>query len=85
MLSPCCLCVSPGIEMPDTWYVRHATWDNCNGILHKSLPSVCVFVSLLGNGSVKKRYRRNEYTRHNRRIVGRIVFYAVSVMSKESM
>jgi hypothetical protein len=32
----------------------------------------------------KKRYRGNEYTRGNRRIVGRVVFYAIRVVSKES-
>jgi hypothetical protein len=31
----------------------------------------------------QKRYRGNEYTRNNKRIVGRVVSYAVSVVSKE--
>jgi hypothetical protein len=31
-----------------------------------------------------KRYRGNEYIRNNRRIVGRVVFYAVRVVSKKS-
>jgi hypothetical protein len=31
----------------------------------------------------QKRYGGNEYTRNNRRIVGRVVFYAVRVESKE--
>jgi hypothetical protein len=42
----------------ETYYVYHGTWVHLNGVLHKSLPSVCVSVcvsllSLLGNGSVK--------------------------------
>jgi hypothetical protein len=46
--------------------------------------SVCVSRILLGNGSAKKRNGGNEYTRNNRRIVGRVVFSAVHVVSKES-
>jgi hypothetical protein len=46
---------------------------------------MCIPLSLLGNGSVKKkRYRGNEYTSNNRRIVGPVVFYDVRVLSKES-
>jgi hypothetical protein len=44
---------------------------------------MCIPLSELGNGSVKC-YRGNEYTPNNRRIVGRVVFYAVCVVSKES-
>jgi hypothetical protein len=75
----------------ETWYIYHGTWSHLNCILHKSFPSVCVSVrvcvSLLsfpGNGSVKKRYRCNEYTRKNWEIVEGTVFYAVRVVSKES-
>jgi hypothetical protein len=25
-----------------TWYVYHGTWTHLNGVLHKSLPSVCM-------------------------------------------
>jgi hypothetical protein len=48
--------------------------------INPSHQSVCLFVcplSLLGNGSVKKRYRDNEYTRSNKRIVGGVVSYAI--------
>jgi hypothetical protein len=46
--------------------------------------SVCVFpLLLLGNGSLNM-FRCNEYTRSNRKIVGRVIFYAVHVVSKES-
>jgi hypothetical protein len=35
----------------ETWYVCRDTWAHLNGVLHKSLPPVCVSVcvSLLGN------------------------------------
>jgi hypothetical protein len=39
-------------------------------------------LSLLGNGLVK-RYRGNDCTRNNRRIVGRVVCYAARVVSNE--
>jgi hypothetical protein len=53
-----------------------------NGVLHESLPSVCLSVcifllSLQSNGSVKTFPRQ-------RRIVGTVVLYAVPVVSKES-
>jgi hypothetical protein len=44
---------------------------------------MCIPLSLLGNGWVKS-YCGNEYTRNNRRIVGRVVFYAVRVILKEN-
>jgi hypothetical protein len=67
MRSPCSLClrISP---LPltfeclnqslQTWFVYLGTWAHHNGVLHKSLPSVCVSVCmallpLLGKGSVK--------------------------------
>jgi hypothetical protein len=37
---------------------------------------------LLGNGSVEL-YRGNEYTRNNRRIVGRVVFNVARVVSRK--
>jgi hypothetical protein len=87
MQSPCNLCVyvSP-LSTFENWYVYHGSWAHLNGVLHKSLPSVCVCISLslLGNGSVKKSCRHNKYTRRNRRIFGLIVFYAVPDISKES-
>jgi hypothetical protein len=41
-----------------TWYVYRGTWVHLNGVLHKSLPSVCVsvcvsYLLLLNKGSVK--------------------------------
>jgi hypothetical protein len=55
MLSP--LCVHPR-QLLNAWTKYYDTWAHLNGILHKSLPSVCVSVcvsllSLIGNGSVK--------------------------------
>jgi hypothetical protein len=45
---------------------------------------MCNPLSLLGNGSIKKRHGSNEYSCSNRRVVGRAVFYAVHVVSKEA-
>jgi hypothetical protein len=67
MRSPCCLCLwnNPiNFWMPESifmklgMYIYHGTWAHLNGVLHKSLPSVCASIcisllSLLGNGSVK--------------------------------
>jgi hypothetical protein len=48
--------------------------------------SLCVCMCmLLGNGWVKKHYSGNLYTSNNRRIVGRVVFYAAYVVSMESL
>jgi hypothetical protein len=56
-----CLSVNPTLLrtiLYETWYVYHDTSAHLNGVLHKSLPSVCVSVcvsllSLLGKSSVK--------------------------------
>jgi hypothetical protein len=64
MRSPCCLCIPPYQRLNawtnfyETWYVYHGTWAQLNGVLHKSLPPVCVslcvsLISLLGKCSVK--------------------------------
>jgi hypothetical protein len=78
-------------------YVYHGNWAHLNGILHKSFPSLCVsLLSLLCNGLVKSippfgaRQRfgihvRMEMIACNRRIVGHVIFYAVRVLSKESL
>jgi hypothetical protein len=49
MRSPCRLFVCPPYKrlngwtnLYETWYVYHGTWAHLNGILHKSIPSVCV-------------------------------------------
>jgi hypothetical protein len=62
MRSPSCLCacVSPyqllnsWTNLDETWYVCHGTYTHLNGVLHKSLPSVCVSVcvSLVGTRSI---------------------------------
>jgi hypothetical protein len=74
-------------SLHETWYAYHGTWAHVNGILHKSHPSVCVYMCiplpLLGNGQAK-RYRGNEYTRNNKIIVVRVVCYALRFVSKES-
>jgi hypothetical protein len=41
---------------------------------------MCIPLSLLGNGSVKKKYRGNEYARNNRGIAERVVFYTARVV-----
>jgi hypothetical protein len=55
MRSPCCLCVyvSPPHQLLnawtnlyETWYVNHGTSAHLNGVLHKSLPSICVPVCI---------------------------------------
>jgi hypothetical protein len=60
-----CACESPPppstlnawTSLYETWYAYHGNWAHLNGVLHKSLPSVCVssclsILSLQGNGSV---------------------------------
>jgi hypothetical protein len=53
--SPSCLCVCLSLYPPyqilnawtnlyETWYVYHGTWAHFNGVLHKSLQSVCVSI-----------------------------------------
>lgn len=41
-------------------------------------------LSLLGNGSIKKLYRSNEYTRKDIRILGCVVCYEVRVVSRKA-
>jgi hypothetical protein len=77
MRSPCWLCVCDSSLLPfeflndfyETWHVYHDTWVHLNGVLRKSLSSVCVSMcinpivagqssvkiplSLAGNGSVE--------------------------------
>jgi hypothetical protein len=89
-----CLCVphyqllNAWTNLYETWYLYHGTWAYLNGVLHKSLPSVCMYIwyptTVAGQRLGKKCYRGNEYTRNNRRLVRRVVFYAVHVVSKES-
>jgi hypothetical protein len=51
MRSPCWVSVYPSYQLLngwtnlyETWYVYHGTWVHLNGVLHKSLPSVCVSI-----------------------------------------
>jgi hypothetical protein len=65
-LNPGCVSVYPlphqllnaWTNLCETWYVYHCTWAHLKGLLHKSVPSVCVpvcvsLLSLLDNCSVK--------------------------------
>jgi hypothetical protein len=55
--------------------------------INTSHQSVCLYVyrSMVARQRLsKKRYRGNEYTHNNRRIVGDVDIYAVRVVSKES-
>jgi hypothetical protein len=72
----------------ETWCVYHGTWAHLNGVLHKSLPSVCVSVcislpSLQGKGSVKcipsfiVRQQLGKHIPWQRGIVRGIGFYTV--------
>jgi hypothetical protein len=86
---PVCLCTPLyNFWMPEQVFMKFGLYIMApepisNGVLHKSLPSICVSTarSLLGNGLVKS-YRGKEYTRN--RTVGRVVLYAVRVVPKES-
>jgi hypothetical protein len=60
--------------------VYHGTSAHLSGVLHKSLPSVCVFMYMLPAYFLAATNIRN-----NRRIVGCVVFSAVRVVSKESV
>jgi hypothetical protein len=73
----------------ETWYAYHGTWAHLNGVLHKSLPSVCVsvcvFPLIVARQRLCKHVPATTNTRNNRRIIGRVVFYAIRVVSKESL
>jgi hypothetical protein len=91
-----CVCVSLPINATTSLYEAHL-----KGVLHKSLPSVCVSVcvsllSLQGNGTVNcipliaARQRLSKHipaarnTCNSTRNVGRVILYAVRILSKES-
>jgi hypothetical protein len=86
MRSPCYLWI-PLYQLSNAWTNLYQT--RCQPQRHTSeIPpiSLCLYVyplSLLGNCSVK-RYCGSEYTRNNRRLLGRVVFIAVRDVSKES-
>jgi hypothetical protein len=87
----CCLCI-PHHQLPnistslyETWYVNNGPWVHLNGVLHKSLPSVCVYNFIFARQRFgKKCYLGNKYTNKNRRIVWRVVLYMDRDVSKES-
>jgi hypothetical protein len=61
-------------------------WGHLSGRLHKSLPSVCSAVYLTPRRCLSVALKHNignEYTSNNRRIVGRVVFYAVRVLLRK--
>jgi hypothetical protein len=70
---------------PITWYVYHGTWAHLNGIPPISL-CVCMCIP-----SVPARQRLGKLvpaalnTCNSRRIVGRVVFCAIRVISKDSL
>jgi hypothetical protein len=63
MRSACCLCTLPYqrlnglINLYETVYVYHGTWAHLNGVLHKSLPSVCAIVARQGLGKTLPQQR----------------------------
>jgi hypothetical protein len=81
-LLPLCVPVYPP---PPISYVYHGTPDLLNGVPYKSLPSVCVSVYIYPSIVARKRLFINvTAARNSRGIVGRVVFNAVRVISKES-
>jgi hypothetical protein len=68
-------------------YLYHSTWVHLNGLLHKSLPSVCASVCVpllyLKAKVLYTCYRGEKCTSDNRKIVGYIAFYAVHIVSNE--
>jgi hypothetical protein len=94
MRSLCCPCVYVSLECLnqsyETWYVCYGTWAQLNIALHKFLPSVRVPLFL----SPLQSFARQRLAKHvpaatsacnSRWIVGRVVFYAVYVVSKGNM
>jgi hypothetical protein len=72
---------------PYTWQY-HGTWSHLNGVLLKSLPSVCVCICIppfVARQRLGKQYPAATNTRNIRRIVGRVVLHAIHVVFKESM
>jgi hypothetical protein len=77
--------------------IYHDTWAHLNVVLHKSLTTVCVCVCVFPIASrqpfgknlpiyARQQLRKNITAdiHNSRRIVGRVVLYAVRVVSKES-
>jgi hypothetical protein len=91
MRSLLCLCIPLcqrifWIDIYETWYVYHGTWAHLNGIHHTSLPSVCFCICIppiLATQWLGKHVPAATIIRNNRRIVERVFFYTVHVLSKE--
>jgi hypothetical protein len=77
MRSPSSLrvCVSPisilnaWTRLHETWYVYHDTWVHLNGVLHKSLTSVCLYA----------------YHSHCYKATARLIVYLSLVLSNSSV
>jgi hypothetical protein len=90
MRSPCCLyvCAPPNqltnnwTKLYDTWYVYQGTWSHLNGVIHKSLTSASVSV-YVARQQLRIHVPAAINTRNNRRIIGRVIFCTVPVVSKE--
>jgi hypothetical protein len=88
---PCCLFIPPiknaWSSVYESWYVYHGTWPHLNGVLHKSLPSVCVSVypHIVARHRLGKDVPAASNKRNSRIIVGGVVFSAVRAISRESM
>jgi hypothetical protein len=101
MRFPCsvCVCVSVNLpvhsQMPELVLMKHGiyvyrgSWACLNGLLHRSLSSVLVFVRVSPRIVARQRLRRHDpvakNTRNNRRIIGVVVFYTGPVVPKESL
>jgi hypothetical protein len=92
---PCCLCVciSPLstfdylANLYEPWYVYHGTWAHLSGVLHKSLPSVCVCMCIfliVARQWLDRHVPMATNRCRNRRKVG-VIFYMVHVISKDSL
>jgi hypothetical protein len=89
MRSPCCLCVCLWAAI-NVWLtksifiklgIHYRTWARLNGVLHRSLSSVCLSVCIwipLSLLDVRTHTARDE-------LFWRAIFYAVHIVSKESM
>jgi hypothetical protein len=96
MLSSCCLYISPYqllnacTNLYETWYAYRWNWAHLNGVLHKTLPSVCVCMCIdpvVAKQRLGRHVSATTNTRHStsKRIVWPVIFYAVRVLLKESL
>jgi hypothetical protein len=70
----------------EAWHVYHGTWAHLNCVLHKSLPSVCdsmcILLSLLGNGSVKTLSRQRIHMQQQKNCCASFSMRSVSYQRK---